>query len=57
MISGCAEGVSAPQAAQSTLGEQRAEQLLSCASNGAKHVLTNATHGGSGANGQETAVF
>lgn len=57
MISGHAEGASAPQAAQSTLGEQRAKQLLSHASNGAKHVLTNATHGGSGANGQETAVF
>lgn len=46
-----------PQAAQSILGEQRTEQLLSRAPNGAKHVLTNATLGGSGANGQETAVF
>lgn len=46
-----------PQAAQPTPGEQRAQQLLSCAPKGAKHVLTNAPHGGSGANGQETAAF
>jgi len=29
MIGGHAEGISVPQAAQRTLGEQRAEQLLS----------------------------
>lgn len=53
MISGHAEGVSVPGAAQSALGEQRAEQLPSPAPNGAKHSI-NAAHGGFGANGQET---
>lgn len=54
---GWAEGVSVPQAAQPTPGEQWAEHLFSCAPKGAKHLLTNAPHGGSGADGQETAVF
>lgn len=57
MISGHAEGVSVPGAAQSARGEQRAEQLPSRAPNGAEHVLTNAAHRGSGTNVQETVAF